>query len=222
MALEPMLGDDAVWYAILGLPAIYGALTIFPIAAIAKDNFGKATGVVAAWLIAFMPAHVSHSTWALADHDAFVMLFISMGFMFWFKAIKHSGNERLTKTSSPKIGDILHSFSVVAREKRSSMAFAVLAGVSFGVASLAWKGFVVGPSILFLAYFAQVALNMFRRKDSTTLNALFLAMLFSNLLMSLPFYGHPQLSLVLWNWITTILVYPGIHHCNIICYNWIP
>ena len=25
MALEPMLGDDAVWYAILGLPAIYGA-----------------------------------------------------------------------------------------------------------------------------------------------------------------------------------------------------
>ena len=197
MLLEPMLGDDAVWYAILGLPAIYGALTILPIAALAKDNFGKATGVVAAWLIAFMPAHVSHSTWALADHDAFVMLFISMGFMFWFKAIKNSGNERLTKTSSPKIGAILHSFSVVAREKRRAMAFAVLAGVSFGVASLAWKGFVVGPSILFLAYFAQVALNMFRRKDSTTLNALFLAMLFSNLIMSLPFYGHPQMALIL-------------------------
>jgi hypothetical protein len=32
MLLEPMLGEDAVWYAILGLPAIYGALTIFPIA----------------------------------------------------------------------------------------------------------------------------------------------------------------------------------------------
>jgi uncharacterized repeat protein (TIGR01451 family) len=197
MLLEPMLGDDAVWYAILGLPAIYGALTIFPIASIAKDNFGKSTGVVAAWLIAFMPAHVSHSTWALADHDAFVMLFISMGFMFWFKAIKNSGNERLTKSSSPRIGAILHSFSVVAKEKRSAMSFAILAGVSFGVASLAWKGFVVGPSILFLAYFAQVALNMFRRKDSTTLNALFLAMLFSNLLMSLPFYGHPQMALVL-------------------------
>ena len=197
MALEPMLGPDAVWIAILGLPAIYGALTIFPIAAIAKDNFGKSTGVVAAWLIAFMPAHVSHSTWGLADHDAFVMLFISMGFMFWFKAIKNSGNERLTKTSSPRITDILKSFSVVASEKRSAMSFAVLAGVSFGVASLAWKGFVVGPSILFLAYFVQVALNMFRRKDSTTLNALFLAMLMSNLLMAIPFYGHPQMALIL-------------------------
>ena len=197
MALEPMLGPDAVWIAILGLPAIYGALTIFPIATIAKDNFGKSTGVVAAWLIAFMPAHVSHSTWGLADHDAFVMLFISMGFMFWFKAIKNSGNERLTKTSSPRISEILKSFSVVASEKRSAMAFAVLAGVSFGVASLAWKGFVVGPSILFLAYFVQVALNMFRRKDSTILNALFLAMLMSNLLMAIPFYGHPQMALIL-------------------------
>ena len=197
MALEPMVGDDAVWLAILGLPAIYGALTVFPIAAIARDNFGNATGVVAAWLIAFMPAHVSHSTWALADHDAFVMLFISMGFMFWFKAIKHSGNERLTKSTSPKISAILRSFSVVASEKRAAMSFAVLAGVSFGVTSLAWKGFIVGPSILFLAYFVQVALNMFRRKDSTTINALFLAMLFANLLMALPFYGHPQLALVL-------------------------
>ena len=197
MILEPMLGDDAVWYAILGLPAIYGALTIFPIATIAKDNFGKSTGVVAAWLIAFMPAHVSHSTWALADHDAFVMLFISMGFMFWFKAIKYSSNDRLTRTSSPRISSILQSFGVIAKERRPAMAFAVLAGVSFGIASLAWKGFVVGPSILFLAYFAQVALNMFRRKDSTSLNALFLTMLLANLLMALPFYAHPQMNLVL-------------------------
>ena len=197
MILEPMLGNDAVWYAILGLPAIYGALTIFPIATIAKDNFGKSTGVVAAWLIAFMPAHVSHSTWALADHDAFVMLFISMGFMFWFKAIKYSSNDRLTRTSSPRITSILKSYGVIARERRPAMAFAVLAGVSFGIASLAWKGFVVGPSILFLAYFAQVALNMFRRKDSTSLNSLFLAMLIANLLMALPFYAHPQMNLVL-------------------------
>ncbi len=197
MALEPMLGEDAVWYAILGLPAIYGAFTVFPIAILAKDNFGKSAGVVAAWLIAFMPAHVSHSTWALADHDAFVMLFISMGFMFWFKAIKYSGNERLTKKSSPNISSILNSFAIVAKERRPAMAFALLAGVSFGISSLAWKGFVVGPSILFLAYFAQVALNMFRRKDSTTINALFLTMLLSNLLMALPFYGHPQMDLIL-------------------------
>ncbi len=196
MLLEPMLGDDAVWYAMLGLPAVYGALTIFPIATIAKDHFGKSTGVIAAWLIAFMPAHVSHSTWALADHDAFVMLFISLGFMYWMKAVKYSGSERLTKTSSPGLFSIFSSYGVVARERKAAMAYAMLAGVSFGVASLGWKGFVVGPSILFLAYFVQVALNMFRRRDSTTLNALFLTMLGINLIMALPFYGHPQLDLI--------------------------
>ncbi|MAX46508.1 MAG: hypothetical protein CMB24_06950 [Euryarchaeota archaeon] len=196
MLLEPMLGDDAVWYAMLGLPAVYGALTIFPIATIAKDHFGKSASVVAAWLISFMPAHVSHSTWALADHDAFVMLFISLGFMYWMKAVKFSGSERLTRTSSPRLSDIFASFGVVARERKAAMSFAILAGVSFGVASLGWKGFVVGPSILFLAYFAQVALNMFRRRDSTSINALFLTMLGVNLLMALPFYGHPQLDLI--------------------------
>ena len=85
MLLEPFLGDhsaDAVWWSMLALPAIYGALTILPIAIIARDQFGKGAGVIAAWLIAFMPAHVTHSTWALADHDAFVMLFISLGFMY--------------------------------------------------------------------------------------------------------------------------------------------
>ena len=196
MLLEPMLGDDAVWYAMLGLPAVYGALTIFPIATIAKDHFGKSTAVIAAWLISFMPAHVSHSTWALADHDAFVMLFISMGFMYWMKAMKYSGSDRLTKNSSPKLSSIITSFGVVARERKTAMSFAILAGASFGVASLGWKGFVVGPSILFLAYFVQVALNMFRRRDSTTINALFLTMLGVNLLMAIPFYGHPQFDLI--------------------------
>ena len=196
MILEPMLGDDAVWYAMLGLPAVYGALTIFPIATIAKDHFGKSTAVVAAWLISFMPAHVSHSTWALADHDAFVMLFISLGFMYWMKAMKYSGSDRITRKSSPKISSILASFGTVARERQAAMSFAILAGVSFGVASLGWKGFVVGPSILFLAYFVQVALNMFRRRDSTTINTLFLTMLGVNLLMAIPFYGHPQFDLI--------------------------
>ena len=196
MLLEPMLGDDAVWYAMLGLPAVYGALTIFPIATIAKDHFGKSTAVIAAWLISFMPAHVSHSTWALADHDAFVMLFISLGIMYWMKAMKYSGSDRLTKKSSPKLSSILTSFGIVARERKTAMSFAILAGVSFGVASLGWKGFVVGPSILFLAYFVQVALNMFRRRDSTTINALFLTMLGVNLLMAIPFYAHPQFDLI--------------------------
>ena len=33
--------DESVWYAMLALPAIFGALIVFPMAAIAKDHFGR-------------------------------------------------------------------------------------------------------------------------------------------------------------------------------------
>ena len=195
--LEPFVGsEDAVWWSMLTLPAVYGALTILPVAAIAREHVNAKAGVVAAWLIAFMPAHVSHSTFALADHDAFIMLFLTMGFMYWLKAVKYAGSDRLLRNTSPSIATLLDSFSAVAHQRTAALSYAVLAGVSFGVVSLGWKGFVVGPSILFLAYALQVALNMFRRRDSTTLNVLFISMLMVNLLMALPFYAHPQLNLV--------------------------
>ena len=197
MILQPFLGEDAVWWSMLALPAIYGALTILPVAAIARDHFGKAAGVIAAWLIAFMPAHVTHSTWGLADHDSFVMLFIAIGFMFYLRAVKYAGSERLVRTTSIRPLDMLRAMGAVAQERQYAMANAVLAGVAFGAASLGWKGFVVGPAILFLAYAAQVALNMFRRRDSTILSTLFLTMLLTNLLIALPFYAHPQMNLML-------------------------
>ena len=198
MALQPFVADgDAVWWSMLALPAVYGALTIIPVATIAKDHFGKATGVIAAWLIAFMPAHVTHSTWGLADHDSFVMLFIAIGFMFYLRAVKYAGSERLVRTTSIHPLDMLRAMSAVAQQRKYAMSNAVLAGVAFGAASLGWKGFVVGPAILFLAYASQVGLNMFRRRDSTILSTLFLTMLLTNLLIALPFYAHPQMNLVL-------------------------
>jgi len=199
MILTPFLGEnasDAVWWSMLGLPAIYGALTILPVSAIARDHSGKVAGVLAAWLIAFMPAHLTHTTWALADHDAFVLLFITIGFMYWLRAVKYAGSERLSKTNSASISGLISSVRDVITQRQSAFANAILAGVAFGVASLGWKGFVVGPSILFIAYSIQVALNMFRRRDSTALNVLFLTMLVVNLMMALPFYAHPQLDLV--------------------------
>ena len=67
------------------LPAIYGALIVFPVSGMAREVFGKGAGVLAAWLIAFMPGHVSHTTFALADHDAFVLLFATVGFIIIYR-----------------------------------------------------------------------------------------------------------------------------------------
>ena len=117
--------------------------------------------------------------------------------MYWLKAVRYAGSVRLTKTTSPTLSSFIQAFRDVVENRRAAVSYAILAGASFGVASLGWKGFVVGPSILFLAYALQVALNMFRRRDSTTLSMLFLIMMGVNLLMALPFYAHPQFDLVL-------------------------
>ncbi|MDC3298204.1 hypothetical protein OAU99_02385 [Candidatus Poseidoniaceae archaeon] len=203
MALGAMLltslgieSNDAVWYAMLALPAIFGALIIFPMAGIARDNFGKGAGVVAAWLIAFMPTHVQKSTWGMADHDSFVLLFLTAAFMFYLRAVKAGGDDRLSRTTNAYPSGIIVAMSTVLKERRYASANAIAAGVCFGIVALGWKGFVYGPAIIFLAYFVQVAMNMFRRKDSTILSTLNLMMLGTIFMMVIPFYGHPELDLI--------------------------
>ena len=193
-----MASDEAVWYAMLALPAIFGALIVFPMAGIARDHFGKGASVIAAWLIAFMPTHVQKSTWAMADHDSFVLLFLTAAFMFYLRAIKHGGDERLSRTTNAWPSGIYNAFGVVLKEKRVSSLNAVAAGVCFGIVALGWKGFVYGPAIIFLAYVLQVAINMLRKKDSTTISTINLLLLGTIFIMVMPFYAHPQLNLV-WN-----------------------
>ena len=53
------------------MPAIYGALILLPLAGIARRVHSNLAGVITAWLIALMPGHIGHSTFALADHDSF-------------------------------------------------------------------------------------------------------------------------------------------------------
>ena len=189
--------DSAVWYSMLALPAIFGALIVFPMAGIAKDNFGKGAGVIAAWLIAFMPTHVQKSTWAMADHDSYALLFLTAAFMFYLRAVKAGGDERLSRHTNAYPSGIIKAMADVLKYRRKAAANAIAAGVCFSIVGLGWKGFVYGPAIIFLAYFVQVAMNMFRRKDSTILSAINILMLGTIYIMVLPFYAHPQLNLVL-------------------------
>ena len=79
----------------------------FPVAAIARDHVSKPAAVIAAWLIAMMPGHISRSTWANADHDAFVMFFMALGFMWFLRAMAAGGDERLTRTTDARPSTVL-------------------------------------------------------------------------------------------------------------------
>ncbi|MEE3310924.1 MAG: STT3 domain-containing protein, partial [Candidatus Thermoplasmatota archaeon] len=161
-ALNPFLeGDvhDAAWWSIAGLPAVYGALTVLPIAATCRRFFGTGAGAIGAWLMALMPGHVSHSTFALADHDAFVILFMSLGFYFWLCAVDTIGSDKLLEDSDWKPLHMIKGIQASFKQHPAAMAQAILAGVSFATVALGWKGFVYGLAIIWVAFFLQTALN---------------------------------------------------------------
>lgn len=199
MLLAPLLdvpASDAVWWSVAALPAIYGALCVLPIAGIGNRFFGKATGAVAAWLIALMPGHVSHSTLALADHDSFAILFLTLGFYFWLKAVNAAGDEKLVENASWSPSYLLKGVKATFERRPTAIANAALAGMAFATVALGWKGFVYGLAIVFAAFFLQALLNLFRRKDSMALYVCTLTMMMVAFLIPLPFYSHMQLQLV--------------------------
>ena len=199
VALNPFLEGDvheAAWWSIAGMPAIFGALTVLPIAATCKRFFGAGAGAIGAWLMALMPGHVSHSTFALADHDAFVILFMSLGFYFWLCAVDSIGNDKLLEDSNWNPLHLVKGIRAAFKEHPAAMAQAILAGVSFATVALGWKGFVYGLAIVYAAFFLQTAINLVRRRDSMPVTSAIIVMMLTTFILPLPFYGNLQLNLI--------------------------
>ena len=144
--------ENAVWWSVAALPAIYGALIVFPVGGMAREVFGKGAGVLAAWLIALMPGHVSHTTFALADHDAFVLLFATVGFYYYIQSMKNTNEDKILSNPNWKPSYMVEGFRNVWENQRLATSYAILSGVSFAIVALAWKGFVYAPAILFVFY----------------------------------------------------------------------
>jgi asparagine N-glycosylation enzyme membrane subunit Stt3 len=188
--------EQAVWWSISALPAIYGALIVIPIAGIATRVHSRTAGIISAWLIALMPGHISRSTFAMADHDSFAMLFLATAFYFWIRALSGLEHKRLFESTSPNPLYLLAGMRESWKQNPAVMANATMSGIAFTIMALGWKGFVYGPGILFLAYSVQVAINIFRGRDSLQFTSAALQMMMTAILLPLPFYGWPGLNLV--------------------------
>ena len=200
IALEWLTGtpaDETVWWSVAALPAVFGALIILPISGIANRLHSAQAGIIAAWLMALMPGHISHSTFGLADHDSFALLFLTLAFYFWVKAVEHISSEKLFLNPSTNPLYLVAGIREMWRRNPTVMANATLAGISFSTVALGWKGFVYGPGILFLAFAVQVLINLFRRRDSLPLTAASLQMILTTFIIPLPFYIWPGMNLLL-------------------------
>jgi len=188
--------EDAVWWSMAALPAIYGALIVLPIAGISSRVHSRTAGILSAWLIALMPGHISRSTFAMTDHDSFAMLFLALAFYFWIRAISSLEQKKVFEKADSNPLYILAGMRQTWKNNPTVMANATLSGVCFAIMALGWKGFVYGPGILFLAYSAQVAINIFRRRDSLEFTSAALQMMLTAILLPFPFYAWPGMNLL--------------------------
>ena len=83
------------------VPALFGALIVFPVYFIGKTLFGKKEGVVAALLVAIIPIHIGSghgSAYGLFDHDSFNLLMFFLAFLFLIKSIRDKDSRRSKNT----------------------------------------------------------------------------------------------------------------------------
>jgi len=90
--LTPFMGEiDALGLSMQFIPALFGALLIFPVYFIGKELFNKKIGLLAAFLIVLIPVHLGSghgSAFALFDHDSFNLFMIITTYLFLIKAIR--------------------------------------------------------------------------------------------------------------------------------------
>src|SRR2546426_9856234 len=73
---------------------LFGALTVFPTYALAKEAFGRRAGLVAALLLAISVGHLQRSASTDADHDAFTLFFVVSTFYCFLRALKTMNRKR--------------------------------------------------------------------------------------------------------------------------------
>ena len=188
--------EEAVWWSMSALPAIYGAMIVIPVAGIASRVHSRSAGIFAAWLIALMPGHMSRSTFAMSDHDSFAMLFLAIAFYFWIRAVENVENKNVFESASRNPLYIIAGMRETWKTNPVLMANATMSGIAFSVMALGWKGFVYGPGILFLAYSFQVVINIFRGRDSLQFTSAALQMMITSILIPVPFYAWPGMNLL--------------------------
>ena len=163
--LTPFMSEaDAVGYAMQFVPALFGALLVFPVYFIGKTLFGKKAGLIAALLIALIPIHISSghgSAYALFDHDSFNLLLYFVTFLFLIKSIKEK--------------DIIRR-----------ILYALLAGVSLAALSMVWVEAQFLYTVIAVFVVVQLIIDLFTNKVEEGFVISVVIALFTGFFLSLP------------------------------------
>jgi len=144
--LLPFMNEiDAVGYSMQFVPALFGALLVFPVYFIGKTLFNKKAGLIAAFLIALIPIHLSSghgSSYSLFDHDSLNLLLFFLIYLFLIKSIKD-------------------------KDSNKSIFYALLAGIFLAALNMTWveSRFVYAVIAVYIA--VQLLIDIYTNKIET-------------------------------------------------------
>jgi len=194
IALSPFFGD--VWRSVMAVfilsTAIWGALTIFPTYFLTKDIMGRRAGLVAAFLLAVMPAHLQRSQATDADHDSMTLFFVVTSFFFFMRALKALNERRwvsswniATKDGRSSIVSGLNGFF---KENQKATLYSAMSGMAMATVALIWQGWAYAPIILLIYVVLQLFVDRLRDKDPMGMGICFTITMGVALLLAAPWY----------------------------------
>jgi dolichyl-diphosphooligosaccharide--protein glycosyltransferase len=179
--------DTSVWYSFLFSTAVWGSLTIFPLFFLTKEAFGRRAGLVAAFFLAIMPAHIQRSPFSNADHDAYALFFAVTAFFFFLRALHLLEDKKWVKRWR-KFGDIKAGLGDFFSNNTKSVLYSLMAAFSIAAIALAWKGFAYIIVIILVYFGFQLLVTRFRNRDPMGIMICFAITVGVALLVSFPWY----------------------------------
>ncbi len=189
--LSPALNGDietTTWYIFLFSPAIWGALTIFPVYFLTRDMFGRKAAIFAAFFMGIMASHIERSPLGFADHDAMVVFFVVTSILFLAKAFGHL-KQRYWVNDWKNPVDITNGLREFFYENKVSLAFSIMSGFSIATVALIWKGFPYVLVILLGSFLILSIINHLRKFDNMGIFFCIYIAFFVGLALSLPWYA---------------------------------
>ncbi len=165
--LSPLVGEtDALGYAMQFLPAIYGALLVFPVYLMGSKLFNRKAGILAAFTVALIPIHLSSghgSAYSLYDHDSFVLLLTATTIMFLV-------------------------MSLMEKNAKRSMVFAFMSGIGIAGMSMTWVSAQYIYALIAVYGIAQMVMDIVTSRIEPSVPRTLLIALFSGYLIAFPMY----------------------------------
>src|SRR3989449_3118051 len=100
-----------------------------------------------------------------ADHDAFTLFFVVATFYFFLRALKTMNRRRWVENWFRREA-IATGVRAFFRENRSSVLYALFAGLSVTAIALPWQGWAYVVVIMLVWFAAELFLARFRNEDT--------------------------------------------------------